>query len=823
LGFYPSTGGFLVPDAIQRLKAYLGHTGEVISPDKLPGLPNLDYSVDRFGMAYLPAKELGPDQIVLLRQAVRWSGMEDIRVDRPSEQPEQMDHWLRNAGMAWGPSGYLSAEPFAPSWLQEKSIIIDDRPLKRSIDERFAGEPYLRQNLNFEEWLSPAQKEAAWVVLNSSEGSTCTVVLPTGGGKSSCFWLLPTFTHGLTLVVVPTVALAIDQQQSAADRFKNFAGVNPIFFASDDNPETTVAKLKNKESRLVFASPETCVSGHLRPVLEAFARDGWLQNLVVDEAHLIETWGAQFRVEFQILAATRRKWLESSGNRLRTFLFSATMSPQCRKTLSEMFSQQDSAQEFVCQRLRPEMSYYACRFHNDEERWFCLREAIWQLPRPAIIYMTKPDDAKRMHDRLMDEEGFRRIGCFTGETRRNERKTLLENWKANRIDLMVATSAFGVGVDKADVRTVIHACYPENLDRYYQEVGRSGRDGYNSVCLLMPTEKDREIAKSLGTRMLRDEEKIQQRWEAMYHNRKSVQGEEYVFELPVSVKRLELKGDRTYSQNIIWNKSLLLQLFRGQFIEFLNLELKPPGDSEDEQEEWATVKVKFPPGKPNLGKCLGPVRQKELEHFDIGFSQLEELLSSKHCVSRTLQKLYEVPPNQRVCGGCRFCRQNTREPASCPPLIVPEDKDVSCNPRGKGTIVEGWPDPTQPSQKDDFMDNIEKCLRKHSLQPLQLYCPEEYFEKILTLLEGVFRQYRELYRIDPFAEDTVLKHRADYSPLFLHIGSYSETMLEKTHGFSSNHLFCGVHNPYEPNGRHIKIKYDCDAWLSPDVWLEQQI
>ena len=82
-------------------------------------------------------------------------------------------------------------------------------------------------------------------------------------------------------------------------------------------------------------------------------------------------------------------------------------------------------------------------------------------------------------------------------TTRNERKDLLNDWKGNRIDLMVATSAFGVGVDKADVRTVIHACYPENLDRYYQEVGRSGRDGYSSVCLLIPTEMDKDIARNL--------------------------------------------------------------------------------------------------------------------------------------------------------------------------------------------------------------------------------------------------------------------------------------------------------------------------------------
>jgi len=202
------------------------------------------------------------------------------------------------------------------------------------------------------------------------------------------------------------------------------------------------------------------------------------------------------------------------------------MSSHCRDVLREMFGSEHGTFELVAQRLRPEPRYFSKGFGNSAERWPYLREALWRLPRPMILYVTRPIDADLLCERLRHEEGFERVACFTGDTKRGERRELLDAWREQGIDLMVATSAFGVGVDKADVRSVIHACYPENLDRYYQEVGRSGRDGYSSVCLLLPTARDRRVARTLGTKLLRDERTIRQRWEAMFARGKEAPGEE---------------------------------------------------------------------------------------------------------------------------------------------------------------------------------------------------------------------------------------------------------------------------------------------------------
>ena len=387
----------------------------------------------------------------------------------------------------------------------------------RTLDQAtspFEQKPYLA-SIGYEQWRSEAQKEAAWATEHTPAGMTKLVVLPTGAGKSLCFQLLPRFTSGLTIVVVPTVALAIDQQASAAKLLTNLPGVNPRYFASDDAPDLTAQEVRERRTRLLFTSPEACVSGRLRPILDEFARTGWLEDVVVDEAHLIETWGAHFRVEFQVLAAVRRKWLAASeGRKLRTFFIFRYHDLRVPGTSVRNVFKDGAGDEFVCQRLRPEIRYYGRTFSDPDERDRNTVEVLWHLPRPAILYVTEKKEAENFYRRFQ-EEGFRRIGCFHGDTRRAERRNLLRQWKTNEIDLMVATAAFGVGVDKPDVRAVVHACYPENLDRYYQEVGRGGRDGWSSLSLFLPTDRDRRVASDLVVNLLR-EELVQRRWEALF-------------------------------------------------------------------------------------------------------------------------------------------------------------------------------------------------------------------------------------------------------------------------------------------------------------------
>ena len=420
----------------------------------------------------------GPDEAVLVRQALRWAGGQIFA----PQLPENIRNTLQHAQVYADDAGRLTANAFAPAWLDNiDDTGIDPTPVSRVPKEDVPAETYVTASFGYPRWKSQALKEACWHALRAAPGATTLIALPTGSGKSLCFHYLARFSTGLTLVIVPTVALAIDQYRAARE-LPLLAHLDARYFAADD-PDFTAQQVadavRTGATRLLFTSPEACVSGRLRSVIDELASQGRLDHVVIDEAHMVGTWGIYFRVDFQLLSTHWRQWRERSGHQLRTLLLSATFTPECREGLKTLFPAQDWS-EFISQRLRPEIAYHVREFEAVSDRNAALLDCIWQLPRPAIVYTTRVDDAYAFHSRVQ-QEGFRRVECFTGETSRAERRCLLERWRADDIDVMVATSAFGLGVDKPDVRSIVHACVPENLDRFYQEVGRGGRDGYSAV------------------------------------------------------------------------------------------------------------------------------------------------------------------------------------------------------------------------------------------------------------------------------------------------------------------------------------------------------
>jgi ATP-dependent DNA helicase RecQ len=709
--------------------------------------PPLSSAIWRFLKAWSDNSTLGPDHAVLLRQIARWSEGEW----HLGSIPTTLSTFLARSQTVLSVMKSLRARPFRPSWLAED--VLPDAGIDGIPSLRFAGDPVRAESyvtrLGFESWRSSAQKEAAWMALSAHPGQTTLIVLPTGMGKCLCFQLLPLFSSGLTIVVVPTVALAIDQWRSAESVFRNVPGVNPLYFAAQDpdiDPAYVVHSIAGGQCRIVFTSPEACVSGRLRWLIEETAADGRLANLVIDEAHLIDTWGAFFRVDFQVLAGLRRRWLQRSNGRIRTLLLSATITPSCRSTLKELFPSYGTAsdKEFLYQQLRPEMVYYDRVFDSEPERDAAVIECIWQLPRPAIVYTTEVDEAKALYERIRVEQGFVRLGCFHGDTPPRTRRQLLTQWRNDEIDLMVATSAFGLGVDKPDIRAVIHACYPENLNRYFQEVGRGGRDGYSSICLLLPTKQDYHIAKGLSPKLMR-EDSIQQRWEALWKSRNPINEDDYRWELCLNSKRQTLVGVRTWSENVRWNKRLILQLRRAQKIDLLNARYDAAEDEDSDPTEWVEVQLKtgFAPDSPRVGDSITEQRNEELANSRLGLDQIDAYHQSSRCISRILRTLYG-DGTRRVCGGCRWCRREGR-PAGLLPRVefeVVAQRDVA--PRI--AIVENCPAP-DASHSRDLAGVVRRCIEQKGIH--RFAAANTVFTSLFPVVTSAFA-YRgdQHYRLD---------------------------------------------------------------------------
>lgn len=765
------------------------------SPDKPQMTALSDYAIWRFLHAWHLDHQLGPDHAVLLRQIARWQqGYLFVR-----GLSAALSRYQSKVGFVVTPAGNLTAAPFAPPWLADDCVDvargIDSKPALRREVENISAEPYLR-SLGFQNWQSPAQKEGAWLAVTAPPGSTSLITLPTGSGKSLCFQMLSRFGTGITVVVVPTVALAIDQWRSAKEVLGQIPDLNPRYFAANDpdlNPETVVSDLREGRTRLVFTSPEACVSGRLRGVLDEAARSHRLENLVIDEAHMIESWGMYFRVDFQMLSTLRRNWLRDSEASLRTFLLSATFTPRSREVLRSLYGDGGEWGEFVSQRLRPEITYYSHKFDSDDERREAVRECAWRLPRPAIYYTTEVEEAKGF-TALLAQEGFKRVGCFHGETPATERRSLLSRWRADEIDIMVATSAFGLGVDKPDVRAVVHACMPESMHRYYQEVGRSGRDGISSVCLLLPTNRDIKVAKGLAPKLL-SEEIVQKRWESMWANREVVTEDEYVWKLSPNARRTELLGTRTWNENVRWNKRLILQLRRAGKLEVLDLEYRFE-EGEAEPLEWMTVRINFPPASPYVGNSISAQREEELKRAIEGLAQMQAYLNDQRPICRTLQRLYNCTAD-RVCGGCRDCRRAERLFQSSPPL----EFDVHQPGKPLRKVIIEIPNPLQRRDGLAFRKLLRDLVRHRHFR--RFACAPEHHNMILGFFGQAFNENDpDLYRLDPLPATPAFDLRPDETVVVFHLSGLNQGALDFSLGKEVIHLICAGVNYLDVNGRH---------------------
>lgn len=575
-----------------------------------------------------------------------------------------------------GTSFRVVARPWQPLWLDgadataPDAALYEDRP--RRVDPPVPADPVVTRLLGFESYQSEAQRQALRTVLAAPPGATVIIDLPTGSGKTLCGVLPallpgPDGLPGVTPFIVPTVALALDLERRARrqDEPECRAAYRP---EEGDSARLVRLRCERGLQGPVFVSPES-LAGPLRPALREAARGGLIRAVVVDEAHMVAAWGDEFRPAFQQIATVRRELLQLAAEAGRpafvTVLMSATLTEHRLRHLRDLFGGAEPIHTAHAVRLRPEPAYWVAEAPTEDDRHAWLIEAVRHLPRPLILYTVKRFHAERWHRRLLDA-GFRRVGLLHGGTEADRRRQLLRSWDADETDVMVATSAFGLGVDKPDVRAVLHAALPEGVDRFYQEVGRGGRDGFSSLSLLVWGRWDWRAAVRLMSPTLIGAERGRQRWEAMFRRPAFADAANNHYRVRLSARPSLARGDIDMDgeEHEKWNLRTLLLMARAGVLELAwDAPGGPAGEGEESLPGEITVRLckhgdHLEPGL--WERLIEPCRQRTLEPASVVTSLLRRLLQGRECVAGVLAACYRSrDPNVPVvtaCGGCPHCR-----------------------------------------------------------------------------------------------------------------------------------------------------------------------
>jgi ATP-dependent DNA helicase RecQ len=324
----------------------------------------------------------------------------------------------------------------------------------------------------------PGQRE---VIESVFAGHDCMCIMPTGGGKSLCYQLPAVARPGITLVISPLIALMKDQVDSLTAR-----GLKATFINSSleiNELRERLDGLRAGAYDLVYIAPERLRNKSFTDALSSVQ----VQLLAIDEAHCISEWGHDFRPDYARIGRFR----EQLGNP-QTIALTATATPLVRNDVIAMLRLKEP-QVFITGFGRPNLHFEVREVWGKQAKWEALLELITMIPGAGIIYAATRKRCEEVAETLQQEKFPRRVQVYHAGLEPNTRRLVQEQFMSGEIPIIVATNAFGMGIDKSDLRFVIHYDLPGSLEAYYQEAGRAGRDGGDSRCVLLFNERDRWI------------------------------------------------------------------------------------------------------------------------------------------------------------------------------------------------------------------------------------------------------------------------------------------------------------------------------------------
>ena len=311
----------------------------------------------------------------------------------------------------------------------------------------------------------------------SLSGKNTLVVLPTGGGKSLCFQLTALLQDGICVVVSPLVALMIDQV--SALKSKNIRAMSIHGSMSENELVEALDQCAFGNIKLLYLSPERLRN----PIVTERLKTLPISLLAVDEAHCISQWGHDFRPAYRQIAQ-----FHNIINKPPVMALTATATPRVKADIIASLQLEDT-QLIQTSFFRPNLSYQVI---HTENKLGTIQSILKSSSGNTIVYLRTRKHCEALVEQLR-MEGIRAQYFHGGSSNKSE---LIEQWQSGREPIMVATSAFGMGIDQANVRQVIHAALPESIESYYQEAGRAGRDEQPAKATIVTSARDMQVVSS---------------------------------------------------------------------------------------------------------------------------------------------------------------------------------------------------------------------------------------------------------------------------------------------------------------------------------------
>jgi len=334
---------------------------------------------------------------------------------------------------------------------------------------------YLPADILREIWGYPAFRPMQEDIINAVlEGHDVLALLPTGGGKSICFQVPALAMEGMCLVVSPLIALMKDQVAQLKRRGVAAAAIYAGMSLRE--VDITLDNCVHDKVKFLYVSPERLQTNLFQERMTRFN----VSLVAIDEAHCISEWGFDFRPQYRQLSTLRE-----ALPKVPFIALTATATPPVRDDITQQLNFRPGHKVFVQSFARPNLSY-AVRFAaaKDEK----LAATLQRVPGTAIVYAGSRRNTQQLAQWLQ-HKGLNATWYHAGLSteQRNQRQ---DDWLSGRTRIMVATNAFGMGIDKPNVRLVVHMYLPASLEAYYQEAGRAGRDGQKAYALIIHDEKD---------------------------------------------------------------------------------------------------------------------------------------------------------------------------------------------------------------------------------------------------------------------------------------------------------------------------------------------